>query len=151
VEGELNFSDVEVPDHLPRLDWGSHRRGGSKVCAMEAAAWLAGERWSDHPRSVHSVIMRVARTVNDGVSDDVRQTLWPLILASLDTARPRHPVLNMRLSRYAEKALAEAAPYEDLPKVWTAVLDEHARLYGERSSSVSASRLQSLARHLKAR
>jgi len=151
VEGKLNFSDVEVPDQLPRLDWGSHRRRGGKVCAMEAAAWLTGEPWSDHPWSVHPVIRQVARTINDTVSDDVRQTLWPLILASLDTTRPRHPLLSLKLSRYAEKALAETAPNGDLRKVWSAVLDEHARLYGEHSLSVPASRLKSLASHVTGR
>jgi len=43
-----------------------------------------GEKWSDDPKTVHRAIRWVARSVND----DVRQTLWPLILASLDTARP---------------------------------------------------------------
>ncbi len=71
---------------------------------MEAATWLAGEPWSDHPRSVHPVVVQVARAVNDGVCDEERQTLWPLIVVSLDTARPRHPVLSLRLSWYAGKA-----------------------------------------------
>jgi hypothetical protein len=131
MEGEFNFSDVGLPDHLPRLNRGAHREDSGGACAMEAAAWLAGEPWSDRPRSVHPVVAQVARTVNDSVSDDERQTLWPLIVASVDTARPRHPVLSMRLSRCAGKALAEAVGHGDLRKAWTAVLDEHARLYGE--------------------
>jgi len=149
VDGQLNFSNAEVPDHLPRLDRGAHHRDDGRACAMEAAAWLAGEPWSDHPKSVHQVIGWVARSVNDRVPDDVRQTLWPLVLASLDTAQPWHPMLSMRLSRRAGKAYAAATHQGDLRKVWTTVLDEHARLYGERSSPVPASRLQNLVDHLK--
>lgn len=105
MAGEFNFSDIELPDHLPRLNRGAHREDSGGACAMEAAAWLAGESWSDRPRSVHPVVAQVARTVNDGVCDEERQTLWPLIMASLDTARPRHPILSLRLSWFRGKGL----------------------------------------------
>ena len=147
MEGEFNFSDVELPDHLPRLNRGAHREDSGGACAMEAATWLAGEPWSDRPRSVHPVVAQVARTVNDGVCDEERQTLWPLIVASLDTARPRHPVLSLRLSWCAGKALAAAADHGDLPKAWMVVLEEHARLYGHQPSSVPLRRLRSLSAH----
>ena len=147
MDGELHPSDVELPDHLPRLNRGAHREDSGGACAMEAAAWLAGEPWSDHPRAVHRIIGNVARTVNDRVSDERRQTLWPLIVASLDTARPRHPVLSLRLSWCAGKALAAAADHGDLPKAWMVVLEEHARLYGHRPSSVPTHRLRSLSAH----
>jgi hypothetical protein len=114
---------------------------------MEAAAWLAGEPWSDHPKTVHRAVASVARRVNDGVSDDVRQTLWSLVLASLDTARPRHPVLSLRMSRRAAKAMSAASRHGDLPRAWRQVLDEHARLYGHRQSTVPRERLQSLVAH----
>jgi hypothetical protein len=140
---------LEFPDHLPRLDRGAHRQDDGQVCAMEAAAWLAGERWSDHPKSVHQVIAQVARTVNDQVSDDIRQALWPLILASLDTARPWHPLLNMRLSRCAILEVARARGDEDLRGAWRTVIEEHARLFGECPSWASASSLRSLAGHLR--
>jgi hypothetical protein len=152
MEGDVNLWDIELPESLPRLDRGAHRDGDGHVCAMEAAAWLDGEPWSDNPRSVHRVIRDVARTVNDRVGDDVRQTLWPLILASLDTARPRHPVLKMRLSLCAGKALAKADGNGDLPEAWRTVLNEHARLYGKHwSPGSSANRLRSLTSHLKTR
>ncbi len=44
---------------------------------MEAASWLAGEPWTDHPRSVHPVIAGVARAADDSVSDAERTGLWP--------------------------------------------------------------------------
>jgi len=147
MDGELHLSDVELPVHLPRLNRGAHREDSGGACAMEAAAWLSGEPWSDHPTAVHRVIGNVARTVNDRVSDEVRQTLWPLIVASLDTARPRHPVLSLRLSWCAGKALAAGANHGDLTQAWMVVLEEHARLYGRHAPSVPTHRLRSLAAH----
>ncbi len=147
MAGEFNFSDVELPDHVPRLNRGVHHEDSGGACAMEAAAWLSGEPWSDGPRSVHPVVAQVARTVNDSVSDDERQTLWPLIVASLDTARPRHPILSLRLSWCAGKALAAAAAHGDLPKAWMVVLEEHTRLYGHQPSSIPTRRLNSLSAH----
>jgi hypothetical protein len=114
---------------------------------MEAAAWLAGEPWSDHPRSVHRAVAAVARRVNDGVSDDVRQTLWALVLASLDTARPRHPVLSFKMSRCASKALSAAGRHGDLPRAWRDVLDEHARLFAQHRTPLPRARLESLTAH----
>jgi len=89
----------------------------------------------------------VARAVNDGVCDGERHTLWPLIVASLDTARPRHPVLSLRLSWYAGKASVRAAREGDLRQAWGAVLHEHARLYGHRPPSVPTHPLRSLSAH----
>ena len=36
---------------------------------MEFASYLAGERWSDHPRCTHPLLSAVARLVNDNTSD----------------------------------------------------------------------------------
>ena len=46
---------------------------------MEFASYLAGERWSDHPRCTHPLLAAVARLVNDNTSDDGRQRLTGLI------------------------------------------------------------------------
>jgi hypothetical protein len=46
---------------------------------MEFASFLAGERWSDHPRCTHPLLAALARDVNDHVSDDARGRLVPLI------------------------------------------------------------------------
>jgi len=133
VEPKTNRADTEVPDRLLRLDRGWHRASSGLACAMEAASWLAGEPWSDDPRSVHRVIADVARWVNDEVDDAERQQLWPLILASLDTARPCRFLLAHRLRRGAWKALA-GSPGEDPRRVWECVLAEHARLTAHRPS-----------------
>jgi hypothetical protein len=46
---------------------------------MEFASYLAGERWSDHPRCTHPLLAAVARLVNDNTSDPGRQRLTELI------------------------------------------------------------------------
>lgn len=46
---------------------------------MEYASFLAGERWSDHPRCTHSLLAGAARDINDHTSDAGRYRLVPLI------------------------------------------------------------------------
>ncbi len=46
---------------------------------MEYASFLAGERWSDHPRCTHPLLAGVARGVNDHISDASRSRLVGLI------------------------------------------------------------------------
>jgi hypothetical protein len=147
MEPEMNMADMKMPDRLLRLDKGSHRASSGRACAMEAASWLAGEPWSDHPRSVHPVIAGVARRANDEVDDAERQRLWPLILASLDTARPRRLGLAHRLRRSAWKAEARSRG-ADPRQVWEQVLAEHTRLTGHRPGAVSSERFESLSAHL---
>jgi len=95
MDPEPHGAGMEVPDRLLRLDKGSHRASSGRACAMEAASWLAGESWSDHPRSVHGVIAEVARRVNDEVGDAERQQLWPLILGLVG----HRPALSLPFQR----------------------------------------------------
>lgn len=44
---------------------------------MELASMLAGEAFSDHPRSVCPVIGAFLRTYNDSIDDERRQALYP--------------------------------------------------------------------------
>lgn len=46
---------------------------------MELASFLAGERWSDHPRCTHPLLAGLARLVNDCTSDANRPRLVPLL------------------------------------------------------------------------
>jgi hypothetical protein len=34
---------------LPTLKYGAHSPDSGEMCLLEAAAWVAGEPWSDHP------------------------------------------------------------------------------------------------------
>jgi hypothetical protein len=58
---------------------------------MEMASYLAGERWSDHPRCTHPLLSSVARLVNDFTSDANRRRLVGLIpsVIGLTTKDPR--------------------------------------------------------------
>jgi len=46
---------------------------------MELASYLAGEKWSDHPRCTHPLLASLARSVNDCTSDAGRSRLAVLI------------------------------------------------------------------------
>ncbi len=68
-----------APNFLPVLSRGRHRSPRKGACFMEMASFLAGERWSDHPRCTHPLLAALARMVNDVVSDEARSALAPLI------------------------------------------------------------------------
>lgn len=114
-----------VPDQLFFLDRGRHMPNVKRACAMEAASWLAGEPWTDHPRTVHPVIASVARMTNDQIDDADRQALWPLVLASLDTARPR----SFRLHRELVRARRRAGSCSGR-ELWELLLSVHAKATG---------------------
>jgi hypothetical protein len=68
---------------------GRHSDPSKGACVMELASMLAGERFSDHPRSVCPVIGRYLRTLNDGLGDERRQDLYALAAAVVGTAGSR--------------------------------------------------------------
>jgi len=80
-----------APDVLPLLARGRHRSPRRGACFMELASYLAGERWSDHPRCTHPLLARLARGVNDVTSDDARPRLALLIpsVIGLTSTDPR--------------------------------------------------------------
>jgi len=60
----------------------------STFCVMEAAAWIAGEPWSDHPQCVSPVIGELLRAWNDALPKDADRDrlLKPLIPRIIGTA-----------------------------------------------------------------
>src|SRR5262245_6835278 len=66
------------------LAFGAHQRG-EEMCAMEAAAYLAGEPHSDHPECVSLVIAAFMRSWNDGLPNAQRDILKPWIVKCLHT------------------------------------------------------------------
>jgi hypothetical protein len=139
---EVGTHGQEIPDHLPLLEPGKHHPSEGKACAMEAAAWLAGEPWTDHPRSVHPVIAGLARGANDRAAWRDRHSLWPLILASLNTARPHSPVLSWRLHHRAHQSLRRDP--QNWQGAWEALLVLHAQITGHQRVSVPYDRITSL-------
>ena len=68
------------------LHSGGHDPTSGQMCAMEAAAYIAGEPWSDHPECVCPVISAFARSWNDALPDDERNALLlPLIPKTVGT------------------------------------------------------------------
>jgi len=73
------MAHTSTPDIMPVLSPGRHRNPRKGACFMEMASYLAGERWSDHPRCTQPLLAAMARGVNDCVGDAARQQLAPLI------------------------------------------------------------------------
>jgi len=57
------------------LSVGDHERREDGICAMEAAAYFAGEQHTDRPKCVCPVIGEFVRTFNDALLDRKRQRL----------------------------------------------------------------------------
>jgi len=68
-----------VPELVPVLSAGKHRNPRKGACFMEMASFLAGERWSDHPRCTHPLLASMARLVNDALDDDERPRIAELV------------------------------------------------------------------------
>lgn len=67
------------------LEHGSHEPD-SHYCLLEAAAYMAGETWSDHPQCVSPVIASFGRSLNDEWDDAQRQKLVPYLPRMIGTA-----------------------------------------------------------------
>ena len=157
-----------IADRLERLQSfslgkGSHTSIENGACIMEAAAWIAGERWSDHPKCACPVITAFLQNWNDSLSDEDRNRLLkPLVLRVVGTrATPeiekRRAIMAadwyvrvqtptwLRLAGLAEQADAVAALPEitdflqcpSLMPVLTAVRDQSS---AARSAAESAAR-----------
>ncbi|MGB8649900.1 MAG: hypothetical protein WCD35_04480 [Mycobacteriales bacterium] len=74
-----------VPDAMPVLSAGKHRSPRSGGCFMEIGSFLAGERWSDHPRCTDPALAELARCVNDVMPDSERSRLAPMIPSVIGT------------------------------------------------------------------
>ena len=78
---------------------------------MEMASYLAGERWSDHPKCTHPLVASVARLVNDNTSDHGRPRLVALIpcVVGLTSDDPR---VDARIALRCATAALPIAPAE---------------------------------------
>ena len=94
----------DVPDVLPVLSRGKHRNPRKGACFMELASFLAGERWSDHPRCTHPLLADLARQVNDHTPDAHRSPLAVLIPSVIGT-----PSDDPRVDAHIAIACARAA------------------------------------------
>jgi len=74
-----------VPEFMPMLSPGKHRSPRSGGCFMEIASFLAGDRWSDHPKCADPALAELARCVNDVLPDSARSRLSPMIPSVIGT------------------------------------------------------------------
>jgi hypothetical protein len=101
-----------IPDALPFLSPGRHRRRRHGVCLMEYTSIIAGERFSDHPRCTDPALAAVARAVNDYSSAAGRQRLAELA-SDLSVASRTDPGLGYAVAR---RCLLTALPYAEQPR-----------------------------------
>ena len=90
--------DLERLERVHTLSKGAHSPDG-EMCVMEAAAYVAGEPWSDAPICVSPVITSFLRSWNDALPDDATRTrlLRPLIPDVIGT-QSDHDGMNTRLA-----------------------------------------------------
>jgi hypothetical protein len=91
-----------VPDlthQTVRLAPGRHRGPEDGVCVMELASMLAGEPFTDRPRSVCPVIAAFLRSYNDGVDNDHRKDLYRFASEAVGTRAPEADRLRSALCR----------------------------------------------------
>jgi len=108
---------------ITTLKSGGHSGLSDGACIMEAAAYVAGEPWSDHPQCVSPVIGVFLRNWNDSLRSDDERT------------RLLKPLLPKILSTTADPATEERRSYLSLDwmirtylPAWLRLtkLDEHA-------------------------
>jgi hypothetical protein len=91
-----------------QLSKGKHSSPEEGACVMELASMLAGEPFSDHPRSVCPVIAAVMRRYNDALDDWRRQDLYAYaarVVGSRGSAR-----LERNRTDYLRTWIAERSP-----------------------------------------
>ena len=121
-----------IPDTLPILGKGAHPAEARKLCAMEAAAWLAGEKHTDHPECVMPIIADCAIRVNDSVDSATRQQMWPLIIRCLGTANDDLMIQKRLVLWCAERVLVHyESRYPNDARVRTCVETTRRFLDGE--------------------
>jgi hypothetical protein len=68
-----------------KLSKGKHSSPETGACVMELASMLAGESFTDHPRSVCPAIAGFLRSYNDSIDDRRRQDLYPYAAKAVDS------------------------------------------------------------------
>jgi hypothetical protein len=103
-------SDERIISHQTvRLASGAHRSPDDGACVMELASMLAGEPFTDHPRSVCPVVAALLRTCNDRFDEHTRQRLLRYAAESVGTADDA-ATPQARVARCADVA-RERAPH----------------------------------------
>jgi hypothetical protein len=128
---------TRVTHQTIKISKGRHASPHDGACVMELASMLAGERFSDHPKSACPVISSFLRTYNDSVDDDRRQALYAIASQVVGTRGPKEvararaehlgsTLLDLRLRRHPwtrlvpERVRASLSPRLDMVPARTA-------------------------------
>lgn len=87
-----------------KLAAGKHDDPADGVCVMELASMIAGEPFTDHPRSVCPVIAAFLRAYNDSIDDRRRQDLYRMASTAVGT-RDTWVTERMRAERCRQWAM----------------------------------------------
>jgi hypothetical protein len=98
---------MRVPDSMPVLTRGKHRRPRNGACLMEYVSVLSGGPFTDAPGCTDATLGVIARAVNDYSGDDMRQRL-ALLASDLSVAGPLEVDAQQALAR---RCLLTALPY----------------------------------------
>ena len=99
---------VRPPEGMPVLTKGRHRSPRDGACLMEYVSVLAGENFSDRPRCVDPLLVRLAWTVNDASDDDLRgllAELAPRMIGTVDGGPQVAPTLVADCCDFARNCL----------------------------------------------
>jgi hypothetical protein len=80
------------------LEKGGHTTRDEGMCLMEAVAYLVGEKHSDHPKCVDTVLGAYGRALNDTLPKDRRQELLALIPSLPGTANEGKELARSRMA-----------------------------------------------------
>jgi hypothetical protein len=98
---------MRVPDSMPVLTRGKHRKPRNGACLMEYVSVLAGGPFTDAPACTDNTLGAIARAVNDYSGDAMRQRL-ALLASDLSIAGPLELARQQALAR---RCLLSALPY----------------------------------------
>jgi hypothetical protein len=104
-----------LPDRLAEfaalpLKKGAHRSPSDGMCALEAAAWIAGEPHSDHPACVCPVLGAFGRLWNDSLPDAERDRLLRPLVPRLIGTRGSAALAERRSLMAADWLVREHTP-----------------------------------------
>jgi hypothetical protein len=94
-----------------RLGKGRHFSARGEVCVMELASMLAGEKFTDQPRSVCPVIASFLRAYNDAIDDHRRQDLYGFAAKAVGS-RASEAIHRARAERLAAWTSAYVQPQQ---------------------------------------
>ncbi len=103
----IDLTRIEV---IPPLSVGNHDSLSQGACIMEAAAYVAGEPWSDHPQCVCPIIGAFLRSWNDALPSDERDPLLRSLIPAVIGTRGSKALEQRRATMAADWLVRSHTP-----------------------------------------